>query len=446
MTEKAKTINIINHPLQIHKLHGHMKLELNGSREKLVVEHDNNMTDALEKLFDNKGIWCDTYDLLNSMCPTVEKALGGILLTDKTIPDGNLFVPAGTEVTACASYNIANADDALTMGSYNQQESALDVLNKKMTYVYDWTTNQGNGTVAAACLTHANAGYAGYGDANISNLNGNGKSIFYTGKGINTLVQPVYINDEYMYTADLNNGMITIKKLRNCFKSVEPISVMFSQPNYMDYKTMQTWEFQCDGLNNINIMCSDGTSVYFGKAENIPPGGTLQIHKFNFTDTEVTHDVLNISNTSTHIFNAQYGMVVVNGYLYVKTNTDIYLIEINMENNSDTNEYSIDTSIYLNGTWNINGKLFMTTSSTASGACVFDTVTKTMKFTRCSMGNGNLWLTGDTWNKIRRNNIYYNTSSVLVKICNYLATINNLDKSVTKTADKTMKVTYTIQG
>ena len=28
---------------------------------------------------------------------------------------------------------------------------------------------------------------------------------------------------------------------------------------------------------------------------------------------------------------------------------------------------------------------------------------------------------------------------------NYLATISNLDKPVTKTADKTMKVTYTIQ-
>ncbi|MCM1273189.1 MAG: hypothetical protein NC225_12350 [Clostridium sp.] len=444
MTDNIKTINIINHPLQVPKFHGHMKLELSGSREKLVVEHDNNMTEALEKLFDNKGIWCNPYTLIDDMCPTVEKALGGILLTDKAIPDGNLYVPAGTEVTGCASYNVANADEALTMGSYNQQESALDIASKKMTYVYDWTTNQANGTIAAACLTHANAGYASYGDANISDINmysGN-PNILYSGIQISTPVKSVYSNDEYMYTAVLNNGMIIIKKLRNCFKSVEPISVMFGQPNYMDYKTMQTWEFQCDGLNNIDIMCSDGNSVYFGKAENIPPGGALQIHKFNFTDTDVTHDVLNISNTSTHILNAQYGMVVANGYLYVKTNTDIYLIEINMDNNSDTNEYSIDTSIYLNGTWNINGKLFMTTASTAAGACVLDTVTKTMKFTKCSMGRGNNLFTGDIWNKIS----VVGNSSMLFKILNYLATINNLDKPVTKTADKTMKITYTIQG
>lgn len=213
MTDKAKTINIINHSLQIPKLHGHMKLELTGTREKLVVEHDNNMTDALEKLFDNKGIWMNTYNLLNDMSPTVEKALGGILLADKTIPDGNLYIPAGTEVTACAAYNVANSDEVLTMGSYNQQESALDAANKKMTYVYDWTTNQGNGTVAAACLTHVNAGYAGYGDANISSIqNGGSPNLLYTNRNtISTPVQPIYMDNEYMYTAVLNNEKITIK-------------------------------------------------------------------------------------------------------------------------------------------------------------------------------------------------------------------------------------------
>lgn len=30
-------------------------------------------------------------------------------------------------------------------------------------------------------------------------------------------------------------------------------------------------------------------------------------------------------------------------------------------------------------------------------------------------------------------------------MCNYLATINNLDTPVTKTADKTMKITYILQ-
>lgn len=30
-------------------------------------------------------------------------------------------------------------------------------------------------------------------------------------------------------------------------------------------------------------------------------------------------------------------------------------------------------------------------------------------------------------------------------MCNYLATINNLDMPVTKTADKTMKITYILQ-
>lgn len=442
MTDKAKTINIINHSLQIPKLHGHMKLELTGTREKLVVEHDNNMTDALEKLFDNKGIWMNTYNLLNDMSPTVEKALGGILLADKTIPDGNLYIPAGTEVTACAAYNVANSDEVLTMGSYNQQESALDAANKKMTYVYDWTTNQGNGTVAAACLTHVNAGYAGYGDANISSIqNGGSPNLLYTNRNtISTPVQPIYMDNEYMYTAVLNNEKITIKKLRNCFKSVEPISVIFGTTNYMDYKTIQTWEFPC-GLNTISTMCCDGTSVYFASNEDIPPEGILKIHKFDFTETEIIHNVLNIRNTSTQNFYSWYGIVVANGCLYIKSRTDEYLLEINLENNSDTNEYSINKSMYLNGTWNINGKLFMATGG-INGGCVFDTVTKTMKLTKCIIPEGNYPVTGETWNRIQ----LVGNGSRLLKMLNYLATINNLEKPVTKTADKTMKVTYTIQG
>ena len=363
MTDKAKTINIINHSLQIPKFHGHMKLELTGTREKLVVEHDNNMTDALEKLFDNKGIWMNAYNLLNDMCPTVEKALGGILLADKTIPDGNLYVPAGTEVTACAAYNTANNDNALTMGSYNQVESALDAANKKMTYVYDWTTNQGNGTVAAACLTNVNAGYAGYGDANISSIInvGNVNIVYATGNNINCVENPVYNDDEYIYTAVLNNNRVTIRKMMNCMQSVEAISVMFGQSNWMEYKTIQTWEFQCDGLNNLSIKSNVGTSVYICNNETIRPENTLKIHRFNFTDTEVTYDVVNIRNTATQNFNTGNGIVIANGYFYTKSASEEQLIEIKLDNNSDANEYQINRDIRLRGTKNLNGKLFMGT-------------------------------------------------------------------------------------
>lgn len=39
-----------------------------------------------------------------------------------------------------------------------------------MTYVYDWTTNQANGVIAAAALTHRDMGLCGFGDAGISEL------------------------------------------------------------------------------------------------------------------------------------------------------------------------------------------------------------------------------------------------------------------------------------
>ena len=65
-----------------------------------------------------------------------------------------------------------------------------------------------------------------------------------------------------------------------------------------------------------------------------------------------------------------------------------------------------------------------------------------MKLTKCGINRAAYECIGDTWNRITSNNNVAN----LEKMLNYLATINNLEKPVTKTADKTMKVTYTIQG
>lgn len=171
MNTTIKTINIINHSLQVPKIHGHMKIELRGCRETEIVEHDNNMTNALEEIIDAYGMYLNPGVVISALCPTLENAFGGIILTDKALEDGVLTVPGGTNVIACGLYNVANSDTALTQGSYNNTESVLDLPSKKMTYVYDWATNQGNGTIACASLTNKMAGLAGYGDAGLVSAN-----------------------------------------------------------------------------------------------------------------------------------------------------------------------------------------------------------------------------------------------------------------------------------
>ena len=49
--------NIYINKIQVPKIHGHVRLELRGCRETEVVEHDNHMTAAFEKMFSNNGYY-----------------------------------------------------------------------------------------------------------------------------------------------------------------------------------------------------------------------------------------------------------------------------------------------------------------------------------------------------------------------------------------------------
>lgn len=227
MNTAMKNIYIINHPLQIPKFHGHMKLELRGCRETEVVEHDNNMTNALEEIMDAYGIYMNPGRVLDGLCPTVENAFGGIVLTDKVLEDGMLTVPGGTNVIACGSYKVSNSDLAQTQGSYNTTESVLDLPSKKMTYVYDWSTNQGNGTIACASLTNKMAGLAGYGDAGLASANYNN----YINMNVNYMNNVLYspsntrvcmVTDDFEISTVLTNKNLTVYKYNSNVRKIFP--------------------------------------------------------------------------------------------------------------------------------------------------------------------------------------------------------------------------------
>lgn len=442
MYTDIQNVNIINHPLTVPKFHGHMKIELHGSRETKVIEHDNNMTEALETILGSYGLWSNPYNLIEKLCPTVQKAFGSILLTDKTLND--LTIPGGTDVVACASYNISNSDTALTQGSYNETESVLDLPGKKMTYVYDWTTNQGNGVIAAAALSHVNAGKCAYGDAGLTSYESNGfYDICNNQISAPKNTQMILAKKDYEIYAKIDNGKLICYKTEGIMKKVLPITISCTdysnKINYMKYTVHEFGDVDFN-FDNIKAAYTDNDYVYIIKGASYNVDAIIKLYRLNTIDMSL--DVIEIKNTSGDKINTTYGYEIYNDYIYFET-YNYKIAEININNNEDASIYEtgLTSNFYINRIANIhNGKIFVVNNRYVY---VFDTITKTFKPT-----------------KVRADSTYYLRAAGLMQIydsgsnqsyCSigyphiYLATINNLSEPVTKTADKTMKITYTIQ-
>lgn len=451
MTDKIKSINIINHSIHIPKIKGHMKIELTGSREKEVVEHDNHMTNIIEHLLDAHGTWLNPGKVLDLLTPATEKLYGGLLLTDKEIDDNALVLPAGTEVTACGSYKMTNNTSAVTLGNYNLEESVYDIDAAKMTYVYDWGTSKGNGTIAAAALTHVNGGMCSYGDAGISSNTTNTETITFYNTEISAYKkQPdnmtaLMVTDDYLLCGTYASSTLTLYRISSDIKRIDALP--FAQPSGIKYtNSIQTVFANVPNIDTSMPRYADGQDLYIAAGASCSAGGTLTLYKINdaMSDSPILETLQIRNNTGKEIW--QYsGIVIHDDYLYVRARSESKLGEINILNPVDANVYNIgmQSSAVVNSALGADsGKIYIMSPNNYVAA-VFDTVTKSAKstmlrgYTGVSVVNNSLLPVGYS-----RDSKY----AVMSIPYNFLSTINNLDAPLEKTADKTMKVTYTIQA
>ena len=114
--------------------------------EKQVIKESNMITNALHNLFQPTFGHLSSESTLRGYIPAYTSLLGGILLFDSHIDEdvNQLYAPAGATLTGCARYNTVNTSTGVILGSYNTTESKYDSANKKMQFVYDFNTSQGN--------------------------------------------------------------------------------------------------------------------------------------------------------------------------------------------------------------------------------------------------------------------------------------------------------------
>lgn len=461
-------------------LKGTMKIEMtdvNTGKTETVLEQ-NMVTNQLSNIFRHMGYAKDPDKLITDWAPYYATLLGGLLLFDRPIEEdpNNVYADSGAKMVGCGVYNMQNSTTNTVRGGYNATESELNTANRYMKYVYDFTTSQANGTIACACLTHLNGGYSAYGGKDVEN-----NSSYYMGLRIDTgALQYVYTSytggstgdhysgitvgttevlfaidpdEDIAYYFRINSGTgITIIKRRAHMKSVSVLVSPRSKKEIVESFTLGTldrsiptsyicWNF--DRATNALYICGSSAST---KTAN----QTFVITKIAFGTWEVTQ--YNTSNTCgvTISTNGTRYCFCHNGYAYVKSSSspyEIFKLEIgNAANVVKMNRNGFTVSGYP--VLAVRDRIYYEYNDDqlriVDGANNEVLATEAIRICSSSNYQGSYTpvLNDESMYYVSYGNVSTNGFNLMP---NYLATINNLTEPVTKTADKTMKVTYIIQ-
>lgn len=453
------------------KLKGKTTIELTdvNTGEVTTVEQENMLTNVLNNFFNHNPM-----GLFNSMSnartlkyfnknflPICPNLLGGILLFSETLEEDadNFFVGSSQLPMGYASNN-ANPYDDTMRGSMNLNETMA--IENGYKFVWDFSTSQGNGTIAALALTNCYGGAAVYGNTyddtspfflmKQDDISGHASEI----RILCCQAVEVDIENEIMYSMKYTTEGIYIYKVHI------PIHVIGLTDN-LDGSTYEILEervivpstFQFVDYINLNGAFYDGKDGYwygFGNRYNGSGSATVYWIKISKADYSFTEGKWTLASTYLEEAGVQdltYGSrtsrgCIRNGYLYILAYNRKGFYKINVNDPADitliplgitTNDYGVGEGTSPNCVLIqiediLIGKEFMILAD--------DTVVLTKGDDKISYLASPIF----QWKQF----LFSWTAGYrsIYMLTPYLATINNLPSAVVKTADKTMKITYTL--
>lgn len=403
---------------------------------------DHNMfTNALNELF-NKA----PFDFYNNnfgavgvsgsfqrMAPVFQNALGGILLFPQTITENanTLFAPASNVPVGIAS-TLDNPNTDIRRGSFNAIESG-EVTNGYK-YVYDFSTSQANGMISCVCLTSKWSGATYLDDMNNLICGATrGHDTAHYGIGKNHSNTDVYA--ERLLGAN-NKGLFFISS------DAKTISALKVNPYSLNLMNEYVSAEQLGVLDDAGYIFI--TSEYIGVMRtggNASGNASITIDKYSLDDFEKTTVAYTIPaplQDTQNGFNIAYDEE--NDYLYCISNDGASYYKTKLSNTADTTKIDItsNNSQLFNVRPYFVGYNFIIEENNNVVESVVAPYAITQRIGLYAFGYPESWTTNfsafQTWKKFTSCN----------PMSTYLATINNLDRAVNKTSDKTMKVTYTV--
>lgn len=416
---------------------GNVTIELHNHKTGLRdrIEGENSITSAFQDVVNR--IVANGTAIPNPIC---QNLLGGIIITDNLLYD-DINVPYDAKVIGSGYYNGSNIDSAI-VGTYNGIESGYNEAELSFTQVYDFSTTQANGTIKSVCLTNVECGRHPFAYTALAS-------------GTNTSVNPY----------------ITFDKTK--------INILYLDENDLYYVLCSTGEiYKIAGYNSMVIRLNDKLGVLpdgvsTGKFVTVPTGikmyydgydgyvyhfsyssGSLRVSRIKVSDYSFTEDLnyrsFSVYMSSNPAYENNIAIDMNNGYIYtidqnISTRSIIlYRIEYDTGNITEIDltpyisfYYSYGMFIQSNGSLYIQGKR---DSSNYTGVRISngnyiecDTVVSVNMATPynqfCGYEKGVVRVTTDCI-----------ACSIQLLMSNF-----NLQETITKTNNQSMKVTYTLR-
>ena len=437
------------------------------TKKKEVLKDDNLVTDVLEKILTLNPNGLLTNINKDTFYPIVEKIVGGILLfKDKITEDKNTsFVSTSNECIGYAG-QVEGVQENLLQGSFNKQESKATSNGYK--FVWDFGTSKANGKISSVCLTNAKAGGGYFGTKSNGETNriklGEDK---YLIKNIDTEMKKKYVNvveanfeENYIVSIVPESDHLRIIKSREPllnFRLDDSLSFL-NEKNITETKIKYKKSYGTYGV----CVYVDAENYYLLKTTT--SGGNtnvtkLKINKANnsIEETEFTLENVKIENIGGYSLDYDYyrtiKSVLRGGYVYAVSTDEKYVVKFAINNPVDVTKiepkFTLKTGSVSSHTTGcgmyILGDMIIGTNLTIDkNDKVTEIAQSDLSTIECIPLSYGPFLLGYFANGESSGDKYLR--KVLYLITPYSATINNLSKTVEKTADKTMKITYYLTG
>lgn len=465
------TTNRLAALLKSEKLHGHTKITLRDvSGGVKVIEKDNLVTNAIYDVFK-----CDYDGLLDipALLP-LRQLFGGILCFHDPLPEdaGKYAVPCELE-NALTAHAGQNAHSTASPYRGNPNGALSQEITGGYRFVYDFSTSQGNGTISAVCMTSSNMGNVGtipY-DTSVPLID---RDFAYKDEGVN-FVQPIQtINADFAakhpFKIDAENGTATaVFIVGNSFYEIQ------LEHDFVKFGlNLTATDWKVTGVRTATLTHSHGSNVTFCEDENsyfvfsnpLNGGAALTGDKVDKSTMTAADNSLSVTGAALRTINMPTGCVWPRFPYSVENNLgDVYIYwpttggsfaRINVNNQADVELLQTVFSTWDDTTLNrgfahINDRLYVGEKYMINGNNVYEispvpaitgetqSATAALGFARnggLPVAWGNCYLNGSSasWRRLLGPTLIYP----------YLATINNLNSSVTKSASQTMQIQYDI--
>lgn len=437
------------------------------TKKKEVLKDDNLVTDVLEKILTLNPNGLLTNINKDTFYPIVEKIVGGILLfKDKITEDKNTsFISTSNECIGYAG-QVEGVQENPLQGSFNKQESKATSNGYK--FVWDFGTSKANGKISSVCLTNAKAGGGYFGTKSNGETNriklGEDK---YLIKDTDTEMKKKYVNVvEANFEENYIVSIVPESDHLRIIKSREPLLNfrLDDSLSFLDEKNITETKIKYKKSYGTYGVCIyvDAENYYLLKTST--SGGNsnvtkLKINKANnsIEETEFTLENVKIENIGGYSLDYDYyrtiKSVLRGGYVYAVSTDEKYIVKFAINNPVDVTKiepkFTLKTGSVSSHTTGcgmyILGDMIIGTNFTIDkNDKVTEIAQSDLSTIECIPLSYGPFLLGYFANGESSGDKYLR--KVLYLITPYSATINNLSKTVEKTADKTMKITYYLTG